>query len=636
MWRAVRVNVPKKMFCIIWILSFTSFVNPMPASPFVVPSYPPQLALFTRFDNPKPTVVRDEAPRKFSTKDEFTNWASYAMRVMAAKLNNTFFSIKDKMKKSASNDEMKREPFQKASNFTNSYNSEKNVDTSKNSITKMSLVSSTLVPTTTELNNVVSKSAEPSNMISSTISTTMITATNMEATTSVPADKEIVNMKSADNMVSQKQVEDLDSGKNDDPKKMLQAERRQFSLPIKTFGDPTIFNPHFSLTDDPRDYQPFSNYLSQLLANHHYDLGENKIIIRAPDFLSPVPTPAAYIPLFVQHPDFSGYRDGQVVKNQFGGGDSGTNSNNDLSALRASAPSMPLVSSSPASSTTSTTTTTTTTENLAPKTEVEDFSKPIKLSDASKESIKPPAENRPIISVPFEAIITITRESHPPFSTPSPSLTPISSMPSFEPTTTSFPIKLNQDSRNYYEIVTRDPPDEFPPFFKRNNSLSNEIGKLDMVLEDADKKNKEKNYYKDIYKNSIKSKDIKGKKKDCDQNNSVPDESSTVNVVIENEITKMKDKENDNYNQNRFLDDDVRIEDEDTVKKTKKNKKDKSRKRQTSAFKQLLQILGFSKKKIPKSNSTDIQLSTSPVIKVFTSNRGAGAKFEQVFFIFKK
>lgn len=648
MWCAIEVNFSIKMFYIILILSFTSFVNPMPASTFIVPSYPPQLALFTRFDNPKSTVVRDEVPRKFSSKDEFTNWASYAMRVMAAKLNNTFFSIKDKMKKSVSDDDVKREPFQRASNFESSVNRKKTVDRNKNmnnseSITKMDLVASTMVTnnvvpdmvsTNTVLNNMVANSTESTNVVSTIIPTTTVSANNIESTTTAPAEKEIRDMKSVD-MITQKQIEELDSGKNDDPKKMIHAERRQFNLPIKTFGDPALFNPHFSLADDPRDYQHFSNYLSQLFANH-YDIGENKIIIRAPDFLPPVPTPAAYIPLFVQHPDYSGYQDGQVIKNQFGGGDGGTNSKNDLAALRASAPSMPSISSTtaiPSTTSTTSTTTTTTTETPAPKTEVEDFSKPIKLLDASRESIRPLAEIRPIISVPFEAIITITRESHPTSSTPLPSITPISSTPSIssEKLTTSLPINLSQDSRNYYEIVTRDPPDDFPPFFKRNNSFSNEFGNVDVVFQDEIAKNRDQNYNKKVYKNTFKIKDIKDRKKDCNHN-SVTDESSSVNVVVENEITKNKDKNNDNYNQNRFLDDDVTIEEEDLFKKTNKNKKDRSRKRQTSAFKQLLQILGFSKKKTQKSNSTDIQLSTSPVVKVFTTNRVPGAKFEQVDF----
>ena len=625
MRRLIRIELHKKMialsFYTLFILSLTSFVNPMPATTFIVPDYPPQLSLFSRVVNPKPTVATDQLSLKGSAKGDFSNWASYAMSVMASKINNTFFNIKDKMKKSVFTDDGKRieHPHNHENSMSNNHsdktlnnsnNNVKNIFKNSKAITKLDLVSTTLVPSSI-------KSAS-----SSTIPTTVVP--NVVSTT--PSS---FQMKSGAIMMPQKKTEDMNFAKTADPIN-VHAERRHLNLPVRTVVDPNVFGTHFSLADDPRDYHQFSNYLSHLLANHHFDPNENKIIVRTPDFFSPVPTPAAYFPLFVPRPEqpFLGFQNNQWVKNQFGGVD--INSKNDLGSPQL--PSTPSTTSeisvTSMSSMTSSTTAmppttqstsvplTTTTTTTSPKSEVEEFPKPIKLIDTSQEGIKPPTAIRPIISVPFEAIITITRESHPPLSSTSPPLIKPLSTPSSQ-------ITFNQDPRNYYEIVTRDPPDEYPPFFVRNNTLRNEFEKVNVILED-----------KVSIKNRNQSADQnKNKKNDCDGINSTPEESSTVNVVLENTIptlirNNVTKKVEDNFQKNDFLDDEVTVDDVPVRKN--KNKKDKSRKRQTSAIKQLFQILGFFNKKVNENNSTNVSLSTSPVVKVFTANRSPGVKFEQV------
>nr|XP_003702305.1 PREDICTED: uncharacterized protein LOC100883356 [Megachile rotundata] len=67
---------------------------------------------------------------------------------------------------------------------------------------------------------------------------------------------------------------------------------------------------------------------------------------------------------------------------------------------------------------------------------------------------------KPLLKVPFEAVITFTREN------------------AGETTT------WRSDRDKYVLIPTRDPPDEFPPYFDTNYTLTNESGQINVVFED--------------------------------------------------------------------------------------------------------------------------------------------------------
>nr|XP_034171152.1 uncharacterized protein LOC117600193 isoform X1 [Osmia lignaria] len=67
---------------------------------------------------------------------------------------------------------------------------------------------------------------------------------------------------------------------------------------------------------------------------------------------------------------------------------------------------------------------------------------------------------KPLLKVPFEAVITFSREN------------------SGEATT------WRNDKDKYLLIPTRDPPDDFPPYFDTNYTLTNESGQINVVFDD--------------------------------------------------------------------------------------------------------------------------------------------------------
>ena len=69
---------------------------------------------------------------------------------------------------------------------------------------------------------------------------------------------------------------------------------------------------------------------------------------------------------------------------------------------------------------------------------------------------------KPLLKVPFEAVITFTRE---------------------EPVQTT---TLKNEASKYLTIPTRDPPDQFPPYFDTSNfTLTNESGQINVVFDDG-------------------------------------------------------------------------------------------------------------------------------------------------------
>ncbi|XP_076620371.1 uncharacterized protein LOC143341370 [Colletes latitarsis] len=68
---------------------------------------------------------------------------------------------------------------------------------------------------------------------------------------------------------------------------------------------------------------------------------------------------------------------------------------------------------------------------------------------------------KPLFRLPFEAVITITRED------------------------TSEPTTLKTDKDKYYAVPTRNPPDQFPPYFDTNYTITNESGQINVVFDDG-------------------------------------------------------------------------------------------------------------------------------------------------------
>ncbi|XP_076642219.1 uncharacterized protein LOC143353011 [Halictus rubicundus] len=68
---------------------------------------------------------------------------------------------------------------------------------------------------------------------------------------------------------------------------------------------------------------------------------------------------------------------------------------------------------------------------------------------------------KPILNVPFEAVITFTREA------------------TIEPTT------LRTDNERQFAVPTRDPIDAFPPYFDNNITVMNESGQINVVFDDG-------------------------------------------------------------------------------------------------------------------------------------------------------
>ncbi|XP_033337732.2 uncharacterized protein LOC117226995 isoform X2 [Megalopta genalis] len=112
-----------------------------------------------------------------------------------------------------------------------------------------------------------------------------------------------------------------------------------------------------------------------------------------------------------------------------------------------------------------------------------------------KNSTSPPKR---ILNVPFEAVITFTREAK------------------IEPTTSK------SDNEKQFIPPTRDPPDAFPPYFDNNFTVTNESGQINVVFDDGSqvtekvnatkkserkKKKKEKEREKDKDKERDKEKD---------------------------------------------------------------------------------------------------------------------------------
>ena len=96
---------------------------------------------------------------------------------------------------------------------------------------------------------------------------------------------------------------------------------------------------------------------------------------------------------------------------------------------------------------------------------------------------------KPLFKVPFEAVITFTHE---------------------EPVQTT---TLKNEGGKYFTIPTRDPLDQFPPYFDTNYTVTNESGQINVVLDDSIQVNETtNNSKKEERKKQEKKKD--GAKKD--------------------------------------------------------------------------------------------------------------------------
>lgn len=91
----------------------------------------------------------------------------------------------------------------------------------------------------------------------------------------------------------------------------------------------------------------------------------------------------------------------------------------------------------------------------------------------------------PLISVPFEAVITITREQ-----------------------STESTIPPNK-TKNLLVIPKRDPPDEFPPYFERNYTLIDQDGQINVIFDDFVTRDNNNGSKKNVRQETEKEKDEK-------------------------------------------------------------------------------------------------------------------------------
>lgn len=163
--------------------------------------------------------------------------------------------------------------------------------------------------------------------------------------------------------------------------------------------------------------------------------------------------------------------------------------------------------------------------------------------------------NEPLLTFPFQAVITITKQS---------------------PTETT--AKIQQ--KDYLAVRDGDLSDVFPPYFEKNYTITNESGQVNVILDDLIVGTNKKKIKK---KNEEEEEDNEGKKEEEEE----------------------EEKENQ---QN------IREQKKKNEKKKKGSaKQQKSNKRQPFVFGDLLRMLGVLRK-LPK-NTTEINVAT-PVLSI--------------------
>ncbi|EFN87761.1 hypothetical protein EAI_13396 [Harpegnathos saltator] len=172
-----------------------------------------------------------------------------------------------------------------------------------------------------------------------------------------------------------------------------------------------------------------------------------------------------------------------------------------------------------------------------------------------------------LLTFPFQAVITITRQ-----------------LPSA--TTTS---KTQQ--KNYFATRGRDPPNEFPSYFNKNYTLTNESGQINVILDDFTTDRKK------MRKNERVKEDEEEKEEEREEEEKEEEE--------EKKEGEEEEEEEESNSQN--------------VRKQRKGEKKKGAKQQQSSKRQplilgdLLRMLGILKK-LPK-NTTEVSV-TAPVLSI--------------------
>lgn len=177
----------------------------------------------------------------------------------------------------------------------------------------------------------------------------------------------------------------------------------------------------------------------------------------------------------------------------------------------------------------------------------------------------------PLLTFPFQAVITITRQ-----------------LPAA--TTTS-----EKQRKDYF--AARDPPDEFPPYFEKNYTLTNESGRVNVIFDDFATSKK------------------KTKKNEDEEEN-------------EEEEEEKEEEEEEDEGEREENGQDVREQRKKSEKK-KKVKQQKSKKRQSFVLGDLLRMLGILRK-LPK-NTTDVNVA-APVLSILkgTNQPKIQVSFEDV------
>jgi len=163
----------------------------------------------------------------------------------------------------------------------------------------------------------------------------------------------------------------------------------------------------------------------------------------------------------------------------------------------------------------------------------------------------------PLLAFPFQAVITITRQ-----------------LPADAATSKT-------QSNEYFAVGPRNPPDEFPPYFERNYTVTNKPGQISVIFND---------------------------------------------VITDTSKKKLREKE-------KIVEDEDEREEHGSrskgEKKVKGGKKQKSRRRQSSTFGDLLRTLGVLRR--PPKNTTEISVAT-PVVSILkgTNPQKIQVAFEEV------
>jgi len=165
--------------------------------------------------------------------------------------------------------------------------------------------------------------------------------------------------------------------------------------------------------------------------------------------------------------------------------------------------------------------------------------------------------DKPLLAFPFQAVITITRQL------------PADAAAS------------KTQSNEYFAVDPRNPPDEFPPYFERNYTVTNKPGQISVIFNDV---------ITDTNKKKLREKE----------------------EIVENEEER---EEPGNRSKGE--------------RKVKDGKKQKSRRRQSSTFGDLLRTLGVLRR--PPKNTTEVSVAT-PVVAILkgTNPQKIQVAFEKV------